>query len=269
MSGIKRLWQYESSLLLESLYINALQFCKKGIKMKQKFTHRLLLSASALLLVTGCYNEPGLVQDNSHERTATGAIAGALAGSVIGYNSGHHRSRNAFIGGLIGAAAGGFIGYSLDQQANEVANALGTGVNNDPLAGLDPNNTIIVSKHPNYVKIMFRDKMMFATDSSQLRPSARSKVNKVAQLLQNYPQTVVGVAGFTDNQGSYEYNLKLSEKRAHTVADILAVNSYPVTKGCSLSKPIATNDSARNRALNRRVEVYLYSSQDKVEDPCR
>lgn len=237
--------------------------------MKRKNKYILLISSSALLLLTGCYNEPGLVQDNSNARTATGVAAGALAGSVIGYNTGHHNPQNALIGGLIGAAAGGMIGYSLDQQANEVANALGTGVNNDPLAALDPNNTIIVSKHPNYVKIMFRDKMMFATDSDQLRPSARKKVEKVARLLQNYPQTVVGVAGFTDERGSYEYNLALSEKRANTVAKMLAVNGYPRTRGCSYNKPIAPNNTAANRALNRRVEVYFYASPDVITDPCR
>ncbi|OQX49939.1 MAG: hypothetical protein B5M46_02725 [Epsilonproteobacteria bacterium 4484_20] len=237
--------------------------------MNQKIIRTLLLSASAALLLTGCYNEPGLVRDNSNARTATGVAAGALAGSIIGYNTGHYDPKNALIGGLVGAAAGGLIGYSLDQQANEVANALGTGVNNDPLAVLDPNNTIIVSKHPDYVKIMFRDKMMFATDSDQLRPSAREKVNKVAQLLHNYPQTIVSVAGFTDNRGSYEYNLKLSEKRADTVARILAVNGYPRTRGCSYNKPVAPNDTAANRALNRRVEVYFYASPDAVTDPCR
>jgi len=237
--------------------------------MKKKWTQKLLLPVSVSLLLTGCYNEPGLIEDDSHARTVTGVAAGALAGSLIGYNTGHHHSKNALIGGLLGAAAGGLIGYSLDKQANEVAMALGTGVNNDPLAVLDPNNTIIVSKHPNYVKIMFRDKMMFATDSDQLRSSAKNKVNKVAQLLRNYPQTIVSVAGFTDNRGSYEYNLKLSEKRADTVARILAVNSYPIIRGCSYSKPVVPNDHAANRALNRRVEVYLYASETAITDPCR
>jgi len=236
--------------------------------MKKKWTQNLLLPISVSLLLTGCYNEPGLIEDDSHARTVTGVAAGALAGSLIGYNTGHHHSKNALIGGLLGAAAGGFVGYSLDKQANEIAMALGTGVNNDPLAVLDPNNTIVVSKHPNYVKIMFRDEMMFPTDSDQLRPHARNKVNKVAQLLQNYPQTVVSVAGFTDNRGSYEYNLKLSEKRANTVAKILAVNSYPSTRGCSYNKPLAPNTNLANQALNRRVEVYLYASEAAMIDPC-
>jgi outer membrane protein OmpA-like peptidoglycan-associated protein len=116
---------------------------------------------------------------------------------------------------------------------------------------------------------MFRDRMMFATGSSRLQSNARYKVGKVARLLQNYPQTVVGVAGFTDNQGSYSYNQGLSQRRANTVANILAVNGRPLTKGCSYNKAIAPNNSARNRALNRRVEVYFYGNRNMMSDPCR
>jgi outer membrane protein OmpA-like peptidoglycan-associated protein len=226
-----------------------------------KLLRPILASTVAVFMLVGCYKEPGLTQDDSYNRTKTGAATGALAGAAIGYNTGSRNATSAIIGGLLGAAAGGAIGYSMDQQANEVARALGTGVNNDPLAALDPNRDIIVSKTSSYVKIMFRDRMMFATGSSNLQSRAKSKVN--------YPQTVVGVAGFTDNQGSYSYNQGLSKRRASTVANLLAVNGYPNTKGCSYSKPIAANDSNKNRALNRRVEVYLYSDRNKMSDPCR
>ncbi len=238
--------------------------------MKIKLLKPILASTVAVFMLGGCYNQPGLVQDDSYDRTKTGAATGAVAGALIGYNTkGHNKGRRALIGGLLGAAIGGGIGYSMDQQANEIARALGTGVNNDPLAALDPRRDIIVSKTNNYVKIMFRDRMMFATGSSRLQSNARYKVGKVAQLLQNYPQTVVGVAGFTDNQGSYSYNQGLSERRARTVANILAVNGYPKTKGCSYSKAIAPNNSNANRALNRRVEVYLYANRNMMSDPCR
>ncbi len=234
-----------------------------------KLLKPVLASTVAVFMLGGCYNQPGLVQDESYNRTKTGAATGALAGALVGYNTkGHHSGQRALIGGLIGAAAGGAIGYSMDNQANEIARALGTGVNNDPLAALDPNNELIVSKTNSYVKIMFRDPMMFATDSANLQPRARTKVNKVGQLLANYPQTVVGVAGFTDNQGSYAYNQGLSQRRANTVADLLAINGYPKTKGCSYDKAIAPNNSNENRALNRRVEVYLYADQSKMSDPC-
>lgn len=230
----------------------------------------LASTALTAFILTGCYNEPGLVQDSSNSRAMTGAAAGALAGSMIGYNTGHYDPGSAVIGGLIGAAVGGAVGYSMDKQANEIANALGTGINNDPLAALDPNREIIVSKSSDYVKIMFRDPMMFASDSAKLQAHAKNKIQKVEQVLRSYPQTTVAVAGFTDNQGSYTYNQKLSQKRAETVGRILTLNgNYPLVRGCSYDKAIAANDSAKNRALNRRVEVYLYSDKKKMADPCQ
>lgn len=235
-----------------------------------KFKKPIIAATVTAFILGGCYNQPGLVQDDSYNRTKTGAATGALAGALIGYNTKGNRSgQRALIGGLIGAAVGGAIGYSMDQQANEIARALGTGVNNDPLAALDPRQDIIVSKHPNYVKIMFRDRMMFASGSSILQSRAKSKVRKVGQLLANYPQTVVGVAGFTDNDGSYAYNQRLSQKRASTVGNLLAVNGRPYIKGCSYNKAIAPNTSSKNKALNRRVEVYLYADRNRMSDPCR
>ena len=234
-----------------------------------KLGKHIVAATAAAFMLGGCYNQPGLVEDQSYNRTKTGVATGAVAGSLIGYQAGSHDAKSAIIGGLLGAAVGGAVGYNMDQQANEVARALGTGVSTDPLAALDPRRDIIVTKTRNHVKIIFRDRMMFATGSSTLQPNAKYKVNKVAQVLRNYPQTVVGVAGFTDNVGSYQYNLGLSQRRAATVSNMLAVNGRPYTKGCSYDKAIAPNDSAENRALNRRVEVYLYADRNKMTDPCR
>ncbi len=235
-----------------------------------KFNKSIIAASVTAFILAGCYNQPGLVEDDSYNRTKTGAVLGAITGAVIGYNTkGQHKNRRAALGALAGAALGGGAGYLLDKQANEVARALGTGVSTDPLAAVDPRRDIIVTKHPNYVKILFRDNMMFATGSSKLRPSARYKVQKLAQVLRQYPQTIVGVAGFTDNRGSYAYNQRLSEARARTVANLLAVNGYPRIKGCSYNKPLAPNDSPENRALNRRVEVYLYADPNNMSDPCR
>jgi len=226
----------------------------------------MLTATIVAFMLGGCYNQPGLTEDKSHNRTKTGALAGAIAGALIGYNTkGSHKNRRAAIGALAGAAAGGGIGYILDKQANEIADALGTGVENDPLAALDPNRNIIVFKTDTHVKLMFRDKMMFASGSSELQPHAREKVQTVAQLLSKYPQTVTGVAGFTDNQGSLAYNQNLSKQRAVNVANILGANS---TKGCAYHKAIAPNDTAVDRALNRRVEIYLYQDRNMMSDPC-
>lgn len=232
-----------------------------------KSTKRIVVGAVALLMLVGCGSQPGLVTDNSNDRTKVGAVGGALIGALIGGKNGS--TKNAVIGGIVGGVVGGAIGYSMDNQANEIARALGTGVNNDPLAALDPNNDLIVSKTDRYVKIMFRDKMMFASGSSKLQSRARSKVRKVARLLRKYPKTVVGVAGFTDNTGGYSYNKRLSQKRANGVGNILTRNGRAFIKGCSYDNAIVPNNSASNKALNRRVEVYLFGTTKNMINPCR
>ena len=58
-----------------------------------KLTKPILAATVAVFMLGGCYNQPGLVQDSSYDRTKTGAATGALAGAVIGYNTkGHNNS---------------------------------------------------------------------------------------------------------------------------------------------------------------------------------
>ncbi len=239
--------------------------------MKLKFISIVTIAAVAF---SGCMtSSQGLVKDNSYSRTQNGSLIGGLIGAAIGATkSKNHKFRSALLGGAAGAAVGAGAGYLLDQQANEIANALGTGVSNDPLAALNPNRSIIVTKGENYVKVMFRDSMMFAVNSDRLQPSARSKVIKIGQLLKRYPQTTAQVAGFTDSTGSYQYNYSLSKSRATTVANVIrryGVKNDIYAKGCSYNKPLVPNKSAAQKALNRRVEIYLYNNSSDAINPCR
>ncbi len=204
---------------------------------------------------------------NTTDGLIGGAAVGALAGQLIGGNT-----QSTLIGAAIGTAAGGLIGYSLDQQANDIARSLGTGVNNDPLAYLDPNNDLIVSNNGKYVKVMFRENRMFGTGSSKLASSVSSKVSKVGRILQEYPKTIVQVAGYTDNRGGYNYNYGLSKDRAKSVSNRLyatGISNPSYTTGCSYNKALAPNNSEHNMALNRRVEIYLYPNNDVQVNPCR
>ncbi|AKF25603.1 hypothetical protein YH65_09590 [Sulfurovum lithotrophicum] len=229
----------------------------------KKFKTVTLVSVVAAML-GGCASTG---TSNTTDGLIGGAALGALAGQAIG-----HDTKSTMIGAAIGTAAGGLIGYSLDQQANDIARSLGTGVNNDPLAYLDPNQDLIVSNNGRYVKIMFRDRMMFPTGSSRLTSSASYKVGKVGRILREYPQTIVQVAGFTDDRGGYDYNYRLSRSRAKTVSDRLyreGINNPSYVTGCSYNKPLVPNNSERNMALNRRVEIYLYPNNNVRVDPCR
>ncbi len=235
---------------------------------KLKLTMVSTISAG---LLAGCAgdNQPSPGTQGAVLGTAMGAIVGTVLGNNIGGGS---KKRNRAIGAAIGGVVGGVVGYNIKKQAKEVAQSLNTDVNNNPQAVLDPNQDLIVSSTDRYVKVMFRDKMMFATNSAVPTPMAQSKVQKVSSVLTKYPDTIVQVVGFTDNRGTYEYNKKLSDQRAANVANTLYssnIQNKIFSKGCSYNNPVAPNTDATNMALNRRVEIYLYPNAESVIDVCR
>lgn len=237
-----------------------------------KFKLFAIATTTALLMNSCALQNQSLVRDNSNPRTQNGALIGGLVGAFIGASKSKNKLKGAVIGGAAGAVVGAGTGYILDQQANEVADALGTGLSTDPLAAIDPSRSIVVSKGEKFVKIMFRDAMMFPFNSDQLRPEAQLKVSKLAAVLQRYPKTVVQIAGFTDSKGSYSYNYNLSVRRAQSVANVLksfGLRNRIYVKGCSYNKPLVPNKTEQQRALNRRVEVYLYNNPQDAIDPCR
>lgn len=233
----------------------------------------IISTAIAATLLTGCAAGTANQTINDNQRAIIGTTIGAIAGAVLGNNiGGGDKKRNRVIGAVAGAAIGGTIGYNMDKQAKEVADSLNTNVNNNPNAALDPNQDLIVSNTDKYVKVMFRDAMMFETNSANPTMSAAGKIQKVTAVLNKYPNTLVQVVGHTDNRGSYNYNKQLSEKRASNVGNIIystGVKNQIFSKGCSFDKPVAANTNATNMALNRRVEVFLYPNAQSVIDVCK
>ena len=86
-------------------------------------------------------------------------------------------------------------------------------------------------------------------------------LNSVALVLNEFDKTYVDVIGHTDSTGALEYNQQLSERRADSVARYLksqkVVSERILTRGMGPNAPIAGNDTAEGRALNRRVEIIL------------
>ncbi len=101
--------------------------------------------------------------------------------------------------------------------------------------------------------------IQFAFDSSEIQAESAATLAEIAKLLQEQPALNILVVGHTDTQGSFEYNRKLSEKRAQSVVANLvsqgasAERLFPV--GVSFASPIAPNTSEEGRAKNRRVEL--------------
>ena len=103
------------------------------------------------------------------------------------------------------------------------------------------------------------DAMQFNFDKATLRPENRELLSKIVGILLTSKNYGIYVYGHTDNIGSEEYNLDLSEKRAQTVRDYLTENGIApeiiTSKGFGKSRPIVPGTSAEARAENRRVEI--------------
>jgi len=93
-------------------------------------------------------------------------------------------------------------------------------------------------------------------------------VRKLAEVMMQNPDRTVLVEGFTDSTGSHSHNQELSERRAQSVAQALTSLGVPrervAMRGYGEAYPVASNDSASNRQLNRRVEIVLSNENASI-----
>ncbi len=103
--------------------------------------------------------------------------------------------------------------------------------------------------------------VLFDTGKYSLRPLAREKLAKVAGIVSGHPGLRLDVEGHTDSVGGDEANQQLSEHRGAAVRDYLTKEgmaaSSVTTKGFGKTQPVASNDTAAGRQLNRRVELVI------------
>lgn len=99
----------------------------------------------------------------------------------------------------------------------------------------------------------------FEVGKADLQMGAENIIGEIVKLMKLYPDLRIEIQGHTDNTGSAESNLQLSDARAETVKKFILLfgveSSRLVSKGYGLSKPIASNDTEEGRAENRRVEL--------------
>jgi len=154
----------------------------------------------------------------------------------------------ASIGAGVGAAIGGGIGYYMDAQEAKLRQQLrGSGVS--------------VERVGDNINLIMPGNITFASNSADINASFYSVLDSVALVLEEYDKTLVVVAGHTDSDGGAAFNEDLSERRAQSVSGYLVSQSIlPIrleTVGFGERQPIAGNDSAAGKQLNRRVEITL------------
>ena len=211
------------------------------MKMRFKFFASLILAAS--LLISGCS------ASNAVKGGAIGAAGGGLLGGVIGKAAGN-TTLGAIIGAAVGGTAGVLIGHHMDKQAEEIQN---------DIAGAK------VERVGEGIKITFDSGILFATNSYKLESQAKTNIDRLAKILNKYPDTNILVVGYTDATGKEDYNMKLSDQRAKSVVDYTSsqgVDGKRFTyKGLGPQEPVASNDTPDGRQQNRRVEIAVFANE--------
>ncbi|MBI5326650.1 MAG: OmpA family protein, partial [Ignavibacteriae bacterium] len=103
--------------------------------------------------------------------------------------------------------------------------------------------------------------LFFEYDKFELSPKSYLELDRLEEILKDFPDNKVEISGHTDNLGSDSYNTKLSQQRAQSVVDYLVNKGFQINKfiakGYGKSKPVAKNDTEEGRAMNRRVEFKI------------
>jgi len=205
----------------------------------------LALSLISLLLTTGCAMETKTQKGGAYG-AAGGAVAGALLGQAIGRDT-EGTLWGAAIGAALGGAAGAGVGRMMDNQERDMRNALAA------------SDAAAVRREGDLLAITLKGDVTFDTNSTTVKPGLYKELDRIADVMVRYPDTLIQIGGHTDNTGSEKYNQDLSERRAANVRNLLAQRGVDYNRmqviGYGESMPVATNNTEAGRQMNRRVEI--------------
>ena len=202
------------------------------------------------LVLAGC--------NNTQKVAAIGAGGGAVLGAIVGKLAGN-TAVGAAVGAAVGTGAGAIIGKKMDK-----AKAEAEAVQNAKVESVTDANGLAA------VKVTFDSGILFATNKADLNIDAKNSLAKFATVLNNNADCDIAIIGHTDNTGSDAINQPLSVKRATSVSDYLkscGVKTAQIksVEGQGSGNPVADNSTAEGRKQNRRVEVYMYASQEMIQ----
>lgn len=205
--------------------------------MRNKKAIATILLAGSLFGACGTLN-------NKTTGTTGGAALGAIVGQAIGKDT-----KGTLIGAGIGALAGLGWGAYKDAQYKEFLKAL-------------QSTNITVTNRKDSINLRLPGESSFKSSSAVINNGFYAPLNSIAYILNKYPETKIQVAGYTDSTGNPNYNLNLSLQRAQSVGNYLAAQGVSTnrisTVGYGDKDPVASNETAYGKALNRRVEINIF-----------
>ena len=200
---------------------------------------------------------------NNMSKTGQGAFigtgGGAALGAIIGGIAGNAGIGTA-IGAAVGAGTGAIIGNRMDKVKKQAQKEL-----QDAQV-----ETVKDSNGLDAVKVTFNSGILFATNKADLNDNSKMELNNLANIMRQNSDVSIDIKGYTDSTGSDKINNPLSLNRAQSVANYLTQNGVPYAQlknvqGFGSSNPVASNDTEAGRQQNRRVEVYLYASEQMIK----
>ena len=217
-----------------------------------------------LLLLSGCN------ASNTTKGAAIGAGGGAALGAAIGQLIGKN-TKGTLIGAAIGTAVGTGAGVLIGKKMDKAA-AAAAAVDNAKVEEVTDGNGLKA------VKVSFDSGILFSTSSSTLQAKAKNSLTQFAGVLKQYSDADVAIQGYTDNTGwknstaeqSAQKNQVLSLQRAQSVQEYLLLqgvsgSQIKSVEGLGELNPVADNSTKAGKQQNRRVEVYLYASEEMVK----
>ena len=203
-------------------------------------------SVLVAFVLGGCAN-----MTETQKGTAKGAGIGAGVGAVVGAIAG--KGKGAAIGAAVGAGVGAVAGNvwtkRQEEQKRQMEEATaGTGV-------------AVTQTADNRLKLDIPSDISFAVGRADIQSNFRTILDTFATGLVTNSASNVTVIGHTDSTGSDAVNNPLSLNRAASVRDYLSsrgvASSRVAIDGRGSREPIAANDTAANKAKNRRVEIFV------------
>lgn len=217
----------------------------------------MMAAGMCMLTVVSCSTKQGT-------GTLLGGGAGAVLGGIVGNIIGHNTKGTAIgaaIGGAIGSGAGALIGRHMDKVARETAAQV-------PNARVDK---VTDANGLSCVKVTFDSGILFPLNKSTLNAASKNDLAKFAQVMKKNSDCDVAIKGYTDASGNDQINLPLSESRAGAVSSYLRSNGVSSSQIRSV-EGLGSADPIEDKTIsekNRRVEVYLYASEDMINEANR
>jgi outer membrane protein OmpA-like peptidoglycan-associated protein len=213
--------------------------------MLNRFTAVMALCA---LVAAGCAQPMTKTQKGTVYGTGIGAAAGAGLGQAIGGDT-----KATLLGAGIGAVVGGLAGAGIGKYMENQEAAL-----QQQFAASD---SASIRRDADVLAVTFKSDVLFDSGSAALKPGAYQEINRVSQVLTQYPETRIMVAGHTDSDGTEASNQELSVRRAEAVRNALVSQGVSAarinTMGFGETQPVADNNSEGGKQLNRRVVVTI------------